>query len=485
MAAKFDISKFAESLGSVSESDHSEELIHIPLDQLVSDENNFYAISDIPDLAANIELCGLQQPLRVRKDGDAYRIVSGHRRRAALELLAKEGKERFATVPCIVESDEVSPAMQELRLIFANSSTRKLSSADLAQQAEQVEKLLYQLKEEGVEFPGRMRDQVAAACKTTGTKLAELKKIRECLEEPFQSQYKQNLLAHSAAYNLARLPDHVQKDLFLAIGNRGKPIAGNDAETLLRNYAGYYEYCEKTICPHTALHCDNVLGFLKATAKPKNSWFYCRVNKCCCDCSDRNDCAGACSAAKELIKQDAERELAEKEKEKVRAAKKEEKRKAANQAEAQRLLRAVEAAGLEDDAVVGLDYVHNVRDLRKWAAGEFGKTEIWNNNMLIPYGTKSLREAAKRLCCSTDFILGLSDELTPAAAPCEGQTCIAAWMPGGTTPAHSCSVVMEFDLGEKKNKMLGTFDADRGKFCFAASGDPVGMEPIRWFALPD
>ena len=91
---KFDMGEFAKSLGTVSESDHSEELIYLPLADLVSDENNFYALSEIPDLAANIELCGLQQPLRVRKDGDAYRIVSGHRRRAALELLLKDGAKR-------------------------------------------------------------------------------------------------------------------------------------------------------------------------------------------------------------------------------------------------------------------------------------------------------------------------------------------------------------------------------------------------------
>ena len=42
-----------------------------------------------------------------------------------------------------------------------------------------VHPLLYQLREEGYEFPGRMRDQVAAACKVSAPKLARLKVIRE------------------------------------------------------------------------------------------------------------------------------------------------------------------------------------------------------------------------------------------------------------------------------------------------------------------
>ena len=40
--------------------------------------------------------------------------------------------------------------MSELRLIMANSDTRQLTSAEISQQAERVEMLLYQLKEEGV-----------------------------------------------------------------------------------------------------------------------------------------------------------------------------------------------------------------------------------------------------------------------------------------------------------------------------------------------
>lgn len=75
----------------------------------------------------------------------------------------------------------VSPAMAELRLIYANADTRQLSSADIVKQAERVETLLYQLKEEGVAFPGRMRDHVAQACKISKSKLARLKVIQENL----------------------------------------------------------------------------------------------------------------------------------------------------------------------------------------------------------------------------------------------------------------------------------------------------------------
>lgn len=47
--------------------------------------------------------------------------------------------------------------MAELQLIMANATTRDLTNAEISRQAARVEILLYQLKEEGQEFPGRMR----------------------------------------------------------------------------------------------------------------------------------------------------------------------------------------------------------------------------------------------------------------------------------------------------------------------------------------
>ena len=100
-----------------------EQIEYIRLDLIEEDPNNFYQLSGIDELAANIELCGLQQPIRVRlTDGGCYRIVSGHRRRKAVEMLAQDNPERWSEIPCIVEADDASPALQQLRLIYANAN---------------------------------------------------------------------------------------------------------------------------------------------------------------------------------------------------------------------------------------------------------------------------------------------------------------------------------------------------------------------------
>lgn len=182
--AKFDLTSVltgAAALDTGAQTGSRDILKYIDHEDIFTDERNFYSIEGIDELAANIQLCGLQQPLRVRRcdndiDGTFYRIVSGHRRFAALNKLIEAG-ERDGQIPCIVEQDTVSPELQELRLIFANSDTRKLTSWDLSKQAQRVEALLYALAEQGYEFPGRMRDHVAEACNISRTKLARLKAI--------------------------------------------------------------------------------------------------------------------------------------------------------------------------------------------------------------------------------------------------------------------------------------------------------------------
>ena len=226
----------------MSKSDTDEQIRYIPLDRIVPDPANFYSLDGIEDLAGNIELIGLQQPLRVRPDGADYMIVSGHRRRAACQLIRDGGSDMFERgVPCIVEYGEATPAMRELRMIYANSSTRVLSAAELAKQAERVTELLYQLKEQGVEFPGRMREHVAAACRVSETKIARLTAIRKNLVDAYRLAFDAGRLPETHAYRISQEPKTVQKDLFT--------------------------YCGLIPCNATAAVLDKVIGQVKRPAE--------------------------------------------------------------------------------------------------------------------------------------------------------------------------------------------------------------------------
>lgn len=211
--------QLAEVLKNVSDPDRGpEQIVMLPIASIDADANNFYSMDGVEELAANIELIGLLDPLRVRENPDMpgrYLIVSGHRRRAALWTLYEENPEKWEKAPCIVEPAAASPELQELRLIYANADTRKMSSADLSAQAEHVEMLLYKLKGQGVEFSGRMRDHVAEACKVSATKLAELKVIREKLSADWTPLWTDNTISHTCAYKLAQQPEEVQRKIYV------------------------------------------------------------------------------------------------------------------------------------------------------------------------------------------------------------------------------------------------------------------------------
>lgn len=218
MASKFSLKDYIAA-GSVPELGTKQEQIeYIDMALLMSDERNFYELSGIDELAASIELIGLQQPIRVRAKGDSYVIVSGHRRKAAIHKLVLEGREDLRRIPCIVETGQHSPAMEELRLIYANSDTRKMTNAEIAKEAERIKFLLYQLKEEGVEFPGRMRDHVAEACKISKSKLSRLEVIQKKLISNLRPVWENGTLPEVNAYRIAQEPDHIQAKLLARHG---------------------------------------------------------------------------------------------------------------------------------------------------------------------------------------------------------------------------------------------------------------------------
>ena len=268
-----------------------EQIEYIALGKIQEDPNNFYTLSGIEELAANIQLCGLQQPIRVRSNGEGYVIVSGHRRRKALEMLAEEDPQRWQEVACIVEADEVSPALQQLRLIYANANTRSMTAAEISEQAEQVQNLLYQLKEEGYSFPGRMRDHVAEAVGVSKSKLARLKVIRDKLSFSWQHSWKSGDIAESVAYALAQLPAYWQDLIFANCSNPKYLYEGT-----VRTYAQRFEAIGNTtcgskkdmVCPHKSVMMEKSC---------KDQWQDPCKSRCCWECPNLRTCKDSCKAA--------------------------------------------------------------------------------------------------------------------------------------------------------------------------------------------
>ena len=408
--AVFDL---AAALKNVSDSGACREQIeYIPLNQIDEDPNNFYHLTDLDELAANISLCGLQQPIRVRqKDDGRYIIVSGHRRRAALEILVQDDPERWAEVSCIVERDAVSPTLQQLRLIYANANTRKMSSAEISQQAEEVEKLLYRLKEEeGYEFPGRMRDHVAQAVGQSKTKLARLKVIRENLDASWVDDWKDGTLTESQAYALAQMPTEWQCII------KGKWIYS--IPSLYADRVGgireRFEGIQNIQCNHGLTVCEHT-AVMMGKSVDYNGGCY----RCCFDCSSLQTCKSCCPEAagkkKEL------RDVAKAADQKAKAEQEERDRPGAEFAKLvyERIGIARKANNVSVQKLYSAQkkiYSASIDD-PKQDAMESGKAK-YSPNTYLPFGysmdaasVMKIRDVADALGCSIDYLLGRTDRM--------------------------------------------------------------------------
>ena len=487
--AKFDLgNSLAGILGNVSNPDAEEQITYIPLQNLVSDERNFYSMDGVDELAANIELIGLQQQLRVHAgENGFYVIVSGHCRAAAIRLLAEDAPEKWARVPCIIEKPGGSPELEELRLIMANADTRRMSSADLAKQAERVEMLLYRLKEQGMEFPGRMRDHVAEACKVSATKLAVLAAIRKNLIPELHAYYEKNEINESCAYELQKLPVEAQTAIANSCKRTGAAfIKGWGCERCV-GLADKYMAARKC---ENGDDCDHHGARFVKTLRTNYAWAYC-PGGCCVTCRNLKDCDHACKKGKAVKAEKKEESKAEKEKQKAKADEEQKKefqrRCRIRQGQAQRVLPLIEAAGLSDDDELEGNYYYSkekVREIRKAAAGDFGDRKYYYNDdhLILPKNVEALSHWADKLGCSLDFLAGRTDEPAPAAAPQQDNAATLQFRSG--TPEEKTLAWCAFVIDGYEMTSAAVWWPHMGKWCFE-HGASIDAECVGWYPLPD
>lgn len=413
----FDLAAALKDVSNLDTSGNRDQIEYIDIDLIDQDPNNFYQLSKVDELAANIELLGLQQPIRVRDNPEQpgrVIIVSGHRRRAALQLLVDEGKAQFREVACIREKDAGSAALQELKLIYANADTRHLTSAELSKQVERVEALLYQLKEEGMEFPGRMRDHVAEACKVSKSKLARLKVIREKLQPGWQKLYEADKINESTAYAMAQLPPAHQKIMF-----------DNSVGQMRKLSEGYVRNCAQALGELAALRCTHNAGQSvpceHASAKAAritmtDAYSVPLCGKCCDGCPNLATCRDACpNLAKQIRAAKDQRKFQQQQN---RKAKEDRERPHVEVISRvwQRFGEARAAAGLsveEYEAIVDLYYSKD--DDEKYPKMEHGEGITVSTPLPYGYGmgygaVERLVKAADALGCSLDYLFGRTDD---------------------------------------------------------------------------
>lgn len=407
-----------------------EQITYLPIGSLDSDPKNFYELRGIEELADNISVAGLQQPIRVRagETPGRYTIVSGHRRLAAIKALAQEASGKWQTVACIIETDDASPALQQLRLIYANANTRQLSSAEISDQAKQVEMLLYQLQEEGYSFPGRMRDHVAEAVGVSRSKLARLKVIRDNLVPEFEESWRAGKISEGTAYTLAQNSRERQKLIFEAQGKNKNGGLDWVSESTVRNCLEEMDKSRK-LCGEIdcfrGCKCDHAAAREQRAAKLQSySALNCRG--CCRECSNLAGCKGACEYAGDVKQQQIKAARAEQ----AEAKAADQARKAEAKAKEEKVIdlaaeifRRTEelrvGLGLSVEELVGTWIVYGndyyVRQYEEIVAGKRPDPYSTLPGDIRPSAAQKLVATADKLGCSVDYLLG-RDAPAPAGA---------------------------------------------------------------------
>lgn len=473
----FDLSSVLKDVSNLDTPE--EQITRLPLDLLDPDPDNFYSLDGLDELAGNIETVGLLDPIRVRPAGDRYIVVSGHRRRAACMLIRDGGSQQFKDgVPCIIELGEASDALRRLRLIYANSSTRQLSAAELSRQAEEVTRILYELKEQGMEFSGRMRDHVAEACRLSKTKIGRLHAIRANLIPELLARFDAGEVKEETAYQLSRYPVEIQQAVaqHMAKPNvKNWPYAGT-LENFLKKLDGYMkpqpcpakagETCSN--CTQRVLH--NLFNY---------DWAWCRSG-CCLDCANTGKtCSFMCKAGKERLALDKAVEKEKEAKRKEEEASREEIEQKRLRKEAARLLALAERAGLGDNTAIGPYGKAKVSELRAIVDGK-EQANKWN---LPPYNVDELKTWAQKLKCSVGEVLGEK----PQAAKLDPASLAPAWQTGRPKRAGRYFVrVKHKNMSEMEQRMY--FDPDLDDLnCWRLFGGPLGpkAEILGWWPIPD
>lgn len=271
------------------------ELRDLPVEDVHPNPGNFYPPIDanaMEDLQESIQANGVLEPLLVVRDGDGYRLISGHNRLRAVRHLHLYGPDaqRWATVPC-----RILPPMDELReqtaIIEANRQRVKTPQV-LQQEAKELTRLYTERKKAGEDLPGRVRDRVAEDLRISAARASRLAAIDTGLKIPgFQRMWKDGDINESVAYEISKLDLDQQYRLLDYHIDGGRPL---NLSTLRRFGTIYHKLC-KGACQVTGGSCEIADQQYDAFFRG-GEWTGCAG--CCRGCKARSNCRIVCEYCK-------------------------------------------------------------------------------------------------------------------------------------------------------------------------------------------
>lgn len=242
--------------------DNSIEITMIPRSQIEKNPRNDRSINGIDELAQDIKMCGLEQPLVVYQleDGD-YRLLTGERRITAIDLLIELGNlpcPEECYLPCVIKDLEEYdlPLNDELKEKYAiqrtNRFNRNPTDADIMKDYREWKEIITALKAEGYEefvvgkdeenkdikqsLKGRTREiaQKSMAMHVSTGQLAKYDAVEKKAIPEVIEAIEQNRLTIAVAEKVSSLEPNAQLDFINSTENL-EQISKQDYDTYAKN----------------------------------------------------------------------------------------------------------------------------------------------------------------------------------------------------------------------------------------------------------
>lgn len=214
--AKFDLKGLLNDR-SVPDRQQDQKIVYRNPEDLIPSEENFYNTEKLERLKQSIKLLGILQPLLIEnRDGKDY-VIAGHCRRKCCIDLINEGNEKFSRIPCIyktsseLEQDagQEDDIVRQIMIIQANCYRDK-SDWEKMTETLKMEGLVKELREK-TPMEGKTRDILKDLIGTSGGQLGRYHAISTNLCEQLMSEFEEDRLKISVAYEASKLNKEYQK----------------------------------------------------------------------------------------------------------------------------------------------------------------------------------------------------------------------------------------------------------------------------------
>ncbi len=184
----------------------------LEVEQIIPNDNNFYEMTEIEELAEDIERQGLMSVLVVTEDNGEFHLISGHRRLKAVKLLIDEGRRKSTTVPCYIKSAKSADETQ-LDLIMLNATQRKYSDSDTMREYEELERIFKAMEQAGKPVKGKIRNHIAKVLNVSPSQIGKIDNIKHNAIPDVEQAVKAGEMSISTANEVAKLAPEQQKEI--------------------------------------------------------------------------------------------------------------------------------------------------------------------------------------------------------------------------------------------------------------------------------